>query len=153
MIERTEEIVHLQVDEEKVTVTSQDDRITVAISQETIIVPVVSDERVIFATLNIAGPPGEAGEAGPPGPPGDVGPAGPQGVPGSGGTGAGDLTYRWDQVSPSTVWHTTHGLAKFPTVTVVDSAGHEVRGEVTYLDANRVDLTFSAAFAGTAYFN
>jgi hypothetical protein len=153
MIERTEEVVHVQVAEEKVTVTSQDDRITVAISQETIIVPVVSDERIVFATMNIAGPPGEAGEAGPPGPPGDVGPAGPQGVPGSGGTGGGDLFYRWDQASPATVWNVNHGMGKFPTVTVVDSAGHEVRGEVVYIDNNHVNLIFSASFAGTAYLN
>jgi hypothetical protein len=150
MIERTEEIVHLQVDEEKVTVTSQDDRITVAISQETIIVPVVSDERVILATLNLAGPPGPEGE---PGPAGEPGPQGPQGPPGSGGTGAGDLSYRWDQASPATIWHVNHGMGKFPAVVVVDSAGHEVRGEVIYIDNNHVDLIFSAAFAGIANFN
>lgn len=152
MIERTEEVVHVQVAEEKVTVTSQDDRITVAISQETIIVPVVSDERIIFATMNLAGPPGPEGEPGPAGAPGAPGPQGPQGVPG-GGTGSGDLFYRWDQVSPATIWHVNHGMGKFPTVTVVDSAGHEVRGEVTYIDMNHVDLIFSASFAGVAYFN
>src|SRR5436190_402112 len=137
MIERTEEVVHVQVAEEKVTVTSQDDRITVAISQETIIVPVVSDERIVFATMNLAGPPGPEGEPGPAGAPGAPGPQGPQGVPG-GGTGSGDLFYRWDQVSPATIWHVNHGMGKFPTVTVVDSAGHEVRGEVTYIDMNHV---------------
>lgn len=40
-----------------------------------------------------------------------------------------------------------------PAVTVVDSAGTVVIGEVDYLDDNTVRLTFCAAFSGTAYFN
>lgn len=152
MIERSEEIVQASVVEEKVWATVQDDQITVVISKENIIVPVITDEKVIFATMNLAGPPGPEGEPGPAGAPGAPGPQGPQGVPG-GGTGSGDLFYRWDQVSPATIWHVNHGMGKFPTVTVVDSAGHEVRGEVTYIDMNHVDLIFSASFAGVAYFN
>ena len=44
-------------------------------------------------------------------------------------------------------------LAQRPAVTVVDSAGTVVIGEVDYLDDNTVRLTFCAAFSGTAYFN
>lgn len=44
-------------------------------------------------------------------------------------------------------------LGKRPAVTVVDSAGTVVIGEVDYLDDNTVRLTFCAAFSGTAYFN
>lgn len=49
--------------------------------------------------------------------------------------------------------HHTHNLGKRPAVTVVDSAGTVVIGEVDYLDDNTVRLTFCAAFSGTAYFN
>ena len=47
----------------------------------------------------------------------------------------------------------THGLGKRPSVTVVDSAGTAVIGEIEYLDDNTVRLTFCAAFSGTAYCN
>ena len=46
-----------------------------------------------------------------------------------------------------------HTPGKRPAVTVVDSAGTVVIGEVDYLDDNTVRLTFCAAFSGTAYFN
>src|SRR3954471_12630421 len=147
MIERSEEIVQASVTEEKVWATVQDDKITVVISKENLIVPVTTDEKIIFATMNLVGPPGPEGE---PGPAGEPGPQGPQGVPG-GGTGSGDLFYKWDQAAPASIWHVNHGMGKFPTVTVVDSAGHEVRGEVVYIDNNHVNLIFSASFAGTAY--
>jgi hypothetical protein len=149
MMEHTEELVQAHITEERVWTTVQDDQITVVISQEHLIIPVTTDEKVIFATMNLVGPPGPEGE---PGPAGEPGPQGPQGVPG-GGTGGGDLFYKWDQAAPASIWHVNHGLAKFPAVTVVDSAGHEVRGEVAYVDINHVDLIFSAAFAGIAYFN
>ena len=44
-------------------------------------------------------------------------------------------------------------IGERPAVTVVDSAGTVVIGEVDYLDDNTVRLTFCAAFSGTAYFN
>ena len=49
--------------------------------------------------------------------------------------------------------HHTHKQAQAAKVTVVDSAGTVVIGEVDYLDDNTVRLTFCAAFSGTAYFN
>lgn len=55
--------------------------------------------------------------------------------------------------SASKVWTVAHNLGKRPAVTVVDSAGTVVIGEVDYLDDNTVRLTFCAAFSGTAYFN
>lgn len=57
------------------------------------------------------------------------------------------------QAQAAKVWTVAHNLGKRPAVTVVDSAGTVVIGEVDYLDDNTVRLTFCAAFSGTAYFN
>jgi hypothetical protein len=38
-------------------------------------------------------------------------------------------------------------------VTVIDSAGEEVIGNITYDDQNQVTITFSGAFKGSATLN
>ena len=62
-------------------------------------------------------------------------------------------TFVFTQVQPATVWNVQHNLNNFPSITVIDNAGTVVSGEYTYIDNNNVTLTFSAAFAGTAYLN
>lgn len=62
-------------------------------------------------------------------------------------------TFVHPQLVSSAVWVIGHGLGNFPSVTVLDSSGNTVFGEITYTDANTVTLTFSAAFTGTAYLN
>ena len=75
------------------------------------------------------------------------------------GDNAGDKTFVFDQVVPATNWGNgnpkvvTHGLNKFPSITVVDTANSVVVGDYTYVDNNNVILEFSAPFAGKAYFN
>lgn len=86
-----------------------------------------------------------------PGPAGPSGPAGPVGPPGP--SGAGDLTYLHTQLTPASQWTIDHNLGKEPTVTVIDSAGSEVVGDVNYTNTNRVVITFSSAFAGRARLN
>lgn len=89
------------------------------------------------------------------GPPGIPGPQGPQGIPGTnigGGLGA-DLNYHYAQGPASANWLIIHNLAKFPSVTVIDSAGEEVEGTIQYIDNNNLRLLFSAAFTGSAYLN
>lgn len=86
-----------------------------------------------------------------PGPPGPAGPSGPAGPPGADGTG--DATYLHVQLVPESVWVIDHSLAKEPSVTVIDSAGSQVEGEVTFPTLSRVVLTFSSAFAGRARLN
>ena len=73
----------------------------------------------------------------------------------SGGIGVGSphSTYTHTQASPSSVWVVTHNLNCFPSVTVVDSAGSVVFGEVEYISASVVRITFAAAFGGKAYLN
>lgn len=64
-----------------------------------------------------------------------------------------DGGYEHTQGVPETTWSVTHNLDKFPAVTVVDSDGYEVEGQVTYLSRNAVQLDFAAAFSGKAYLN
>ena len=66
-------------------------------------------------------------------------------------TGAASLVYQ--QNTPSTVWDIVHGLGSFPAIVIVDSAGNEVEGDVRYVSANEVVVSFAAACSGTAYLN
>lgn len=73
-----------------------------------------------------------------------------QGPPGEPGL---DAFYQHDQMIAAAVWNIVHNLNKYPSVTVITSAGDEVVGNLTYLNSNEVRLIFSAPFAGTAYLN
>lgn len=81
------------------------------------------------------------------GPPGEKGDKGDDGAPGS----SEAFNYIHDQGVPSTTWNINHNLNGFPNVTVVDSAGTQVEGNVVYVDANNMTISFSAAFSGKAY--
>lgn len=71
----------------------------------------------------------------------------------SGGNSGGDITYIHTQMTAAKVWVINHNLGKFPSVTVVDSAGSVAVGETEYLDKDNIRLSFSGAFAGHAYLN
>jgi len=64
-----------------------------------------------------------------------------------------DSNYAYTQSSPSAQWVVTHNLAKYCSVTVVDSADNIVVGDVQYDSINQVTLTFAGAFSGKAFFN
>ena len=70
-----------------------------------------------------------------------------------GGGPGSDLNYVHDQGSPSTTWNVAHLLNKYPSVTVVDTAGTVVVGDISYTDSNNLVLTFNAVFSGKAYIN
>ena len=55
------------------------------------------------------------------------------------------------QGSAATSWVVTHTLGGRPSVTVVDSTGTVVVGDVQYDSDTQVTITFSAAFSGSAY--
>jgi hypothetical protein len=80
---------------------------------------------------------------------GAPGPAGRDGDPGPAGPAGGTFTY--DQPFASDTWIIAHNLNFAPNVTVVDSTGQEVEGDITYTDLNNLTITFSSAFSGTAY--
>jgi hypothetical protein len=65
----------------------------------------------------------------------------------------GDLNFTFTQVTAASSWDITHNLGKFPSVSVVDSAGTNVVGQVDYGDENTLRINFTAAFAGVAYLN
>lgn len=62
-------------------------------------------------------------------------------------------TYTHTQNSASERWEIDHGLGRFPSVSVVDSAGSLIYGDVTYNDENTLTVTFTSAFSGKAYLN
>jgi hypothetical protein len=64
-----------------------------------------------------------------------------------------DKNYIHDQILSSKIWTVVHNLDKYPSVMVVDSAETVVIGEVTYIDKNRLTITFSSQFSGKAYLN
>lgn len=66
---------------------------------------------------------------------------------------AADIHYEHNQTSASSSWPITHNLSKFPSVTVVDSGGSIVVGEVIYTNNNSLTVNFRASFSGTAYLN
>lgn len=69
-------------------------------------------------------------------------------------TGSGsDATYRHTQSIASASWVVSHGLGKRVSVSIVDSSGDVVYGNIHYDSDNQVTLTFSAAFSGEAYCN
>ena len=62
-------------------------------------------------------------------------------------------TYTFTQSSPAASWLIAHGLGRYPDVTVVDSTGACVEGDLDYIDGNSLSVSFSAAFSGEAYLN
>lgn len=65
----------------------------------------------------------------------------------------GSETFTFNQAVASTTWVIPHNMARHPAVSVVDSAGTVVFGEVTYDSANQITVRFSSGFAGKAYLN
>jgi hypothetical protein len=109
--------------------------------------PIEVEGDFVDAVQGPPGPPGPAGATGDTGPQGDTGPEGPPGP-----TGAEDPeTYTHYQSIPDTVWAIAHNLGFNPAVSVVDSVGNSVEGDVHYVDVNNLTVTFGAAFSGKAY--
>jgi hypothetical protein len=109
-------------------------------SQEDTILTIPEEIVIQIAEVGIQGPPGADGADG------ADGAQGPPGTPGS-----APQAYTHDQASPSATWTIVHSLGYYPNVAVVDSAGDDVEGLVTYADVNTVTIAFSAAFGGKAY--
>jgi hypothetical protein len=72
---------------------------------------------------------------------------------GAQGPAGTDATYRHIQSVAAATWTVTHNLGKRPAVTVTDSSGRVVLGDVRYLSTDAVEVSFSAAFAGEAICN
>jgi len=69
------------------------------------------------------------------------------------GGGGGDKNFVYNQPTPSLIWNVVHNLDKYPSVSVVDSAGTNVFGNVQYINVNELTITFNGAFSGKAFIN
>lgn len=72
---------------------------------------------------------------------------------GTSNTPLNNTSYIHNQLLSSDQWVIKHNLGRFPGVTVVDSAGSVVIGEVVYVSENEINIHFQGAFSGKAYLN
>jgi len=115
----------------------------------------------VQGTIGIQGVQGRLGT----GTQGTQGTAGLQGISGAALDNTDDLTegttnkyftvarvsYEHTQGSASSSWVVNHNLGFKPNVTVVDSAGNIVEGEISYTNSNSITVSFQSAFSGYAY--
>ncbi len=64
-----------------------------------------------------------------------------------------DKNYVHIQTAASALWSVTHNLGKYCSVTVVDSGGNIIVGNVEYVNTNKLLIRFSSAVSGRAYCN
>lgn len=66
---------------------------------------------------------------------------------------AQNITITHDQIIASDTWQITHGLGRYPSITVVDTAGNVVVGDIKYVDDCSMVAIFTSEFSGKAYIN
>ncbi|QDP52689.1 MAG: hypothetical protein GOVbin3171_50 [Prokaryotic dsDNA virus sp.] len=64
-----------------------------------------------------------------------------------------DKNFIFTQATPSNTWNVNHNLNKFPSATIVDTAGTQVVGKVEHSDLNNLTISFAGSFAGKAFIN
>ena len=64
-----------------------------------------------------------------------------------------DLNYVHTQNTASDTWVIVHNLNKYPSATIINSAGDEVIGDIFYDNLNQITITFKGAFKGKATLN
>ena len=64
-----------------------------------------------------------------------------------------DDTFVYEQGIASDVWVITHNLNKYPSITLVDSAGTVFKAKEEYNSANQVTVYLNGATTGKAYLN
>jgi len=68
-------------------------------------------------------------------------------------TSVGSSTFIHDQIASSNTWVISHGLGKYPSVSIVDTGNTVIIGDVVYLSTNELQVSFTAIFSGKAYLN
>jgi len=66
--------------------------------------------------------------------------------------GSGDKNFVYDFTMQHTL-NISHGLQKYPTATVINSAGDKVESTVQYVDINNVIIQFTKPFSGRVTLN
>lgn len=145
VLEVTEERNYLVIEEPSNLIfeDTETEILEIALVETKLVLP---EDSVKILSIGTEGPAGYVGADGPQGPQGPQGPPGPAGA-------SGDTTYVHVQLAPLSTWNVVHNLGKYPSVMVVDSADSVVVGEIQYIDANSLTITFSSAFGGKAYIN
>ena len=64
-----------------------------------------------------------------------------------------DKNYIHKQSNAADQWTIVHNLGKYPSITVVDSAGTVVVGEIVLQTTEQAVISFNGAFSGKAYCN
>lgn len=64
-----------------------------------------------------------------------------------------NLGFTHDQIVSAAVWDIIHPLNKYPSVTIVDSSGNVVGGDIEYVSTGHIIVSFSSEFSGKAYLN
>lgn len=64
-----------------------------------------------------------------------------------------DKSFVYTQGTPSSVWTVFHPLKKYPSVSVTDSGGSSVFGDVSYIDDSNLIISFASPFSGKAFLN
>jgi hypothetical protein len=62
-------------------------------------------------------------------------------------------TFTFNQNVSTATWTINHNLGMFPSVSVIDSVGNFVTGNIDYIDDRNLEITFKSAFKGKAYLN
>lgn len=61
--------------------------------------------------------------------------------------------YIHNQILSSATWVITHNLNRFPSISIIDTGGNLVFGDVLYLSSDIIQVSFNGAFSGKAYLN
>lgn len=61
------------------------------------------------------------------------------------------VAYHHTQGTSLATWTIVHNLGWYPNVTVQDSGGSIVEGEISYTSTMSLTVTFTGAFSGNAY--
>ena len=66
---------------------------------------------------------------------------------------AADKNFIFYQNSPTSIWNIVHTLAKYPSVTIIDSGGTQVEGDIDFINSTTLQIAFTNAFSGRAILN
>lgn len=60
-------------------------------------------------------------------------------------------SFEFVQSTPTGVWLITHSLGYNPQVVIVDFSGHNLTGQIQYINTNTLQITFTSLLSGKAY--
>jgi len=69
------------------------------------------------------------------------------------GNSVNDKNYVHEQQVASTHWVVSHGLGKYPNVTILDDQMRVIEADVIFTNANQIDIYFSANISGQVVLN